>query len=159
MQLHFLLPFFQWCDKTMLGQFVRGGRWEFPLIETLHILALTMLYGCVVILSLRLMGVLMSGWSVAHLAEEVSPWLHTSLTIILVTGVLLYLSEAVKAFGNDAFWLKVYLLTAALIFHFTIFRKVTKSPAVSPGIGKLVGALSIFLWLGIGCAGRAIGFV
>ena len=159
MQLQFLLPFFQWCDKTMLGQFVRGGRWEFPLIETLHILSLTMLYGCVVILSLRLMGVLMKGWSVAHLAEEVSPWLHTSLAIILVTGTLLYLSEASKAFGNDAFWVKVYLLTAALIFHFTVFRRVTRLSEVSPGTGKLVGALSIFLWLGIGCAGRAIGFV
>ena len=159
MHLTFLMPFFQWCDKTMLGQWVRGGRWEFPLIETIHILALTMLYGCIVVLSLRLMGVLMRGWTVAGLAREVMPWLNSSLAIILVTGVLLYLSEAMKAFGNDAFWLKIYLLTAALIFHFTVFRRVTTSEEVSPATGKLVGALAIFLWLGIGCAGRAIGFV
>jgi len=159
MQLVFLAPFFQWCDKTLLGQWVRGGRWEFPLIETLHILALTMLYGCVVVLSLRLMGVLMRGWTLPSLTREVTPWLNWSLGTILVTGTLLYLSEATKAFGNDAFWLKIYLITAALIFHFTVFRKVTHAPIERPGAGKLVGALSLFLWLGIGCAGRAIGFV
>jgi hypothetical protein len=159
MQLHFLMPFFKWCDATMLGQWVRGGRWQFPMIETIHILALTMLYGCVVVISLRLMGVLMRGWTVVGLAREVTPWLNGSLAIILVTGVLLYLSEAMKAFGNDAFWIKVYLLTAALIFHFTVFRKATRSNELSPGAGRLVGALTLFLWLGIGCAGRAIGFV
>ena len=159
MALHFLIPFFERCDRTFLGQWVRGGRWEFPLIETIHILALTMLYGCIVILSLRMMGALMKGWTVAHLAEELKPWLNTSLVIILISGTLLYLSEAMKAFTNDAFWVKVYLLAAALTFHFTVFRRVARSEEVSPGTGKLVGALSIFLWLGIGCAGRAIGFV
>jgi len=159
MHLTFLQPFFQWCDATALGGWVRGDRWQFPMIETFHILALTMLYGCVVILSLRLMGVLMKGWTVAALEEQLRPWLNGSLAIILVTGILLYLSEAMKAFINDAFWIKVYLLTAALIFHFTLFRKVTTSAEVSPVTGKLVGAVALFLWLGIGCAGRAIGFV
>jgi hypothetical protein len=159
MRLEFTHPFFLWCDKTMLGAFMRGGRWEFPLVETLHILALTMLYGCVVVVSLRLLGVLMRDWTVPALAREVKPWLNWSLAIILVTGVLLYLSEAEKAYGNDAFWVKVYLLTAALTFHFTLFRKVTTSDHASRMTERLVGALALFLWLGIGCAGRAIGFV
>jgi hypothetical protein len=159
MKLQFLYPFFKWCDSSFLGHWVSGGTWEFPMIETIHILALTMLYGCIVVLSLRLMGVLMPGWTVANIAHEVSPYLNTSIVVILLSGTLLYLSEAIKTFNNPAFWIKVELLIAALVFHFTVVRRVSKQDDVPRGKGLLVGGLSLMLWLGIGCAGRAIGFV
>lgn len=159
MKLNFLWPFFQWCDGTIFGQWVRSGTWQFPMIETIHILALTMLLGCTVVISLRLMGVLMRGWTVCGITREVTPYFHWSLGVILISGTLLYLSEATKAFNNVAFWLKVYLLFAALLFHFIVVRKVTKSDEVSRTTGVAVGFVSLVLWLGIGCAGRAIGFV
>jgi len=159
MPLHFLFPFFKWCDGTLLGQWVRSGTWEFPMMETIHILALAMLFGCVVVVDLRLMGILMRGWTVNHLAQEVRPYLNGSLVIILATGAALYASEALKAFDNSAFWIKVYLLTGALVFHFTVVRRLTKNEEVSPGTGKIVGLISLVLWLGVGSAGRAIGFV
>jgi len=159
MKLDFLMPFFKWCDGTMLGHWVGGGTWEFPMIETIHILALAMLYGCVVVISLRLMGILMKGWTVAGITREVTPFLNASLAVILTSGTLLYLSEAMKAFDNAAFWIKVDLLFAALLFHFTVVRKVTRADEVSRATGVTVGLISLVLWLGIGCAGRAIGFV
>ena len=159
MKLEFLLPFFKWCDASFLGHWVSGGTWEFPMIETIHILALTMLYGCIVMLSLRMMGVLMNGWAVASIAREVSPYLNASIVIILVSGTLLYLSEAIKTFNNAAFWVKVELLVVALVFHFTVVRRESKRDELPRGEGILVGGLSLLLWLGIGCAGRAIGFV
>jgi len=79
MKLDFLLPFFQWCDTTRLGLWVSGGTWEFPMIETIHILALALLYGCVGVISLRLMGILMKGWTVAGITREVTPFLNSSL--------------------------------------------------------------------------------
>jgi uncharacterized protein DUF6644 len=79
--------------------------------------------------------------------------------IILVTGVLLFLSEAVKAFANAAFWVKVYLLIAALLFHFTAVRKATRTDQVPLAMGRTVGLISLILWVGVGWAGRAIGFV
>lgn len=159
MKLDFLFPFFKWCDTTMLGHWVSGGTWEFPIIETVHILALAMLYGCVVVISLRLMGIMMRGWTVAGITREVTPFLNVSLAVILISGTLLYLSEAMKAFENAAFWLKVDLLFAALVFHFAVVRRVTKADQVSRATGMTVGIISLALWLGIGCAGRAIGFV
>jgi hypothetical protein len=159
MKIQALYPFFQWCDKTFLGHWVSGGTWEFPMLETVHILALAMLYGCVVVISLRLMGILMGGWTVAGITREVTPFLNSSLAVILVTGTLLYLSEAIKTFGNPAFWIKIDLLLAAILFHFLVVRKVTKSDQVSRATGLIVGGISLVLWLGIGCAGRAIGFV
>jgi hypothetical protein len=159
MQLDFLRPFFKWCDDTIVGQWVRGGTWEFPVIETIHILALAMLIGCVAVISLRLMGVLMRGWTVSAITREVTPCLNWSLAAILVSGTMLYLSEANKAFDNGAFWLKVYLLAAALVFHFTVVRRITRAEQVSRAAGVTVGVISLVLWLGIGWAGRAIAFI
>jgi len=159
MKLDFLMPFFEWCDTTRLGLWVSGGTWEFPMIETIHILALAMLYGCVAVISLRLMGILMKGWTVAGITREVTPFLNSSLAVILTSGTLLYLSEAMKTFNNPAFWIKVDLLFAALVFHFFVVRRVTRADEVSRGKGFAVGLISLLLWFGIGCAGRAIGFV
>jgi hypothetical protein len=159
MPIQFFRPFFKWCDGTMLGAWVRSSTWQFPMIETIHILALAMLYGCVVILSLRLMHMLMKGWTVSNIANEVSPYLNWSLGTILVSGTLLYLSEAMKTLDNPAFWIKVTLLFSAIVFHYAVVRRVARADEVSGARGFVVGFVSLVLWLGIGCAGRAIAFV
>jgi hypothetical protein len=155
----FFRPFFKWCDSSMLGAWVRSGTWQFPMIETIHILALAMLYGCVVIISLRLMHVLMKGWTVSGITSEVTPYLNWSLATILVSGTLLYLSEAIKTLDNPAFWIKILLLLSAIVFHFAVVRPVARAQEVSSAKGFVVGLVSLVLWLGIGCAGRAIAFV
>jgi len=159
MQLMFLLPFFQWCDDTFLGKWVRSGQWEFPIIETIHILALTFLFAAIVVIDLRLMGLMMKGWTVSKLADELRVYLNASVVVILISGTLLFLSEAVKAFDNPAFWVKIYLLIATLIFHYTIYSKTIHQEEVDRGKGVVIGSLSLLGWIGLGWAGRAIGFV
>ena len=51
-----LKPFFEWNDKSWLGQAIAGTVWAFPVIETIHILALTMMFGAIVIIDLRMLG-------------------------------------------------------------------------------------------------------
>jgi hypothetical protein len=159
MQPHFLLPFFKWCDTTAVGEFMRSGTWQFPLVETIHILSLAVLIGVVVVIDLRLMGLLMRDWPVAGLTRELTPYLNGSLAIILASGALLYLSEALKTFDNAAFWVKIYALIGAIVFHFAVVRRVAQADQVPPRIGWPVGVISLLLWLTIGWAGRAIAFV
>lgn len=159
MPLHFLLPFFKWCDTTAVGQYMRSGTWQFPLVETIHILSLAVLIGVVVVMDLRLMGLLMRGWTVAGLTRELTPYLNASLATIVASGVLLYLSEALKTFDNPAFWIKIYALLGAIAFQYAVVRRVAKADQVSPRVGWTVGVVSLVLWLGIGWAGRAIAFV
>jgi hypothetical protein len=69
-------------------------------------------------------------------------------------------SEALKCYASKPFQVKITFLFAALIFHFTIHRKVTQSkrdPSLIAGI--VVGGLNVLLWLGVGLGGRAIGFL
>jgi Family of unknown function (DUF6644) len=158
--MQFLLPFFRWCDSTWLGETIRGSRLYFPIIETFHLLALTILFGAVIVLNLRLCRIIMRNQPVIQVAQDLSPWAKWSLVVILVSGIMLFLSEAMKCYASKPFQVKMLFLFAALIFHFTIHRKVTKRDR-DPGLfsGLFVGGINLFLWLGVGLGGRAIGFL
>lgn len=160
-----LLPFCKWLEQTSIGSSVRESLWLFPAIETLHLLGMAALVGTITVFDLRLMGWLMRRERVSDLARRLLPWTWAGFAVQVVTGVLLFSSEAVKVGANPAFRLKMLLLLLAgghaLIFHWTVYRKVTTwddSPVVPFG-AKIAGFTSILLWVGIVAAGRFIGFV
>jgi hypothetical protein len=158
--MEFLLPFFKWCDSTWLGETIRDSRLYFPIIETFHLFALTVLLGAVVVLNLRMCRIILRRQPVRQLALDLSPWAFWSLVVILTSGVLLFLSEALKCYASIPFQVKMVFLFSALIFHFTVHRKVTRAER-DPGLvsGILVGTVSLLLWFGVGLGGRAIGFL
>src|SRR5579864_8669688 len=148
-----IFPFFQWCDSSWLGTTIRNSPVLFPVIEIYHLFALTVLLGTTIILSLRLFGVMFSSLPFPELAGNLKPWNLWSLAVMLVTGILLFTSEAVKCYGNDSFRAKMILLLTALLFRFAFYPKLTRS------WGKLAGGASLALWFSVGLAGRAIGFL
>jgi hypothetical protein len=151
-----MLPFFKWCDGTSLGQAIRGVTWAFPAIETIHIMALIGLLGGVFIIDVSLFGGLRR-LTPAHIAQQVRPYINWGLIIMLVTGILLFLSEALKCYDNDAFRPKMISLGLAIVWLYTVHRRAEKSE--TPGSGKMVATVSLLLWFSVGIAGRAIGFV
>ncbi|HTA71002.1 MAG TPA: DUF6644 family protein [Bryobacteraceae bacterium] len=148
-----LFPFFQWCDSSWLGATIRNSAFLFPVIEMFHLFALTVLLGTTIVLSLRLFGVMFQNQPFSELAGNLQPWNLWSMAVMLVTGSLLFSSEAVKCYGNDSFRAKMVFLFLALLFRFTLYPKLTGS------WGKLAGGLSLALWFSVGLAGRAIGFL
>jgi hypothetical protein len=155
-----LYPFYKWCDETTLGQAIRGVTWAFPFIETVHILALTVLLGSILLIDFRLLGIAIPRIPAGKIAAELATYINWSLVIIIVSGVLLFLSEALKAYDNAAFRPKITLLVLAMIFHYTVHNKAASSTSPSgPPWAKAAALISIALWFGVGTAGRAIGFV
>lgn len=155
-----IYPFFEWCDATWLGQTVRGNTYMFPFIETVHIIALTILFGAILLIDLRILGLAIPRMTSNRMYREFNPYINWSLFTILITGVLLFLSEAVKCFDNEAFAPKILFLTLAIILHYTAHKKVTSGVIERHPMGhKLVALVSLWWWFSIGIAGRAIGFV
>ena len=153
-------PFFEWCDMTWLGQTVRGNTYMFPFIETVHIVALTVLFGCILLLDLRILGFAVPRLSTNRLYREFQPYINWSLLAIIITGVLLFLSEAVKCFDNEAFAPKITFLVLAMVLHYTAHRKITQVEVAShPVAHKLIALVSLWWWFSVGVGGRAIGFV
>lgn len=155
-----LLPFFEWCETLWLGQFVVGSNWLFPVIESVHLLALALLGGAVFLVDFRLLGLGLKDRAVSELARDARPWMIAAVVAMIVTGIPLFLSEAVKCYYSTAFWIKMTTLPIALIFAFTVRHRVTMADAVRNTARRqqLVGALSIALWFTVAAAGRWIGF-
>src|SRR3954467_3209721 len=110
--MHYLLPIFKFFDKSWLGLFIADSKWIFPAIEAVHIVALALLFGALLMLNLRLLGLVMSNKPIARLARELAPWVFCSLVIILFTGVMLFSSEALKAYASVPFQVKMVFLFA-----------------------------------------------
>ena len=155
-----LYPFFKWANNTWLGQSISDSIWLFPAIEGVHIVALALLLGAILVLNLRLMGVLMRDRSLPQLSRELETWTLSSLIVILATGAMLFASEAVKVFYSSPFRIKMVFLLAAIVFHYTISRRLMRKEEseLSPILSKVAGSTAIVLWMGVGFAGRAIGF-
>jgi hypothetical protein len=152
-----LLPFFQWCEASWLGAAIRNSQWLFPVIESVHLLGLALMGGIVLLVDMRLLGVGVQKKSAAALARDVEPWLIGSLTVMLATGLLLYVSEPTKLYYNGAFWMKMEFLAAAIVYTFTI-RRMALAAGPGPLWARLIAIISIALWSGVGVGGRAIGF-
>jgi hypothetical protein len=155
-----MLPFFQWCEATAIGTAIRSSPWAFAVIESVHLLGLSVIGGAVLLVDFRLLGLGLKNQRIAEVAHAAFPWLVGSLLVMLLTGVSLFLSEATKCYDSQAFWVKMISLALAMGFTFTIRRKATLADErrVRPIWFKLVALASLTLWFGVGAAGRWIGF-
>jgi hypothetical protein len=155
-----LLSFFTWCENTSLGEAIRDSRWLFPAIESVHLLALAVIGGAVLVMNLRLVGFGIQRQPAAQLWRDTWPWLMGSLTAMLISGTMLFTSEAIKLYYHGAFWVKMISLLLAMLFTFTVMRKVALADPgrVGPVRGRVAALVSILLWTTVGVCGRWIGF-
>jgi hypothetical protein len=160
----FLLSICQWVDSTPLSAMVRQSNWLFSTLDTIHTLGIVLVAGTIMLVDLRLLGFGLRSVPVAQLVARIVPSTLGGFGLMVVSGGLLFSSEAVKMYHSPAFRIKMLLLALAglnaLIFHRTIYRDVAHwDPAsVVPARARLAGLLSLVLWIAIIAAGRAIAY-
>ena len=151
-------PFFNWSEETWLGNVIRNHQYPFAVIEVVHLFGLTLLLGGIFLMSLRLFGLIMRDMPLSQVARQLG-WISLlGLVVMAVTGVSLFASEALKCYNNNMYWYKMAFFFPATIFHFTLYRKVTRSDNSQPFLRGLTGFLALFLWFGVAVFGRAIGY-
>lgn len=155
-----LLPYFQALEAGPIGEAIRDSTWLFPLIEAFHLVGLAVIGGAVLLVDFRLLGFGLKRQPVAELARDAQPFVIGGVLVMIATGVPLFLSEAIKCYYSFAFWTKMTALLLAIIFSFTIRRRVANAgeARVDPFWMRIVGATSILLWSTVGWGGRWIGF-
>jgi len=121
-----MLPFCRWLEQTSVGAGVRESLWLFPAIETVHLLGMAALVGTITVFDLRLLGWMLRRERVSDLARRLLPWSWAGFALQVVTGGLLFTSEAIKVYTNPAFRVKMLLIFLAglhaLIFHWMTAR-------------------------------------
>jgi hypothetical protein len=105
-----------------------GTEWLFPIVETLHVMALTVVVGSIAMIDLRLACLVSGTIPVSRLPKEVLPWNWGAWCMAAVFGSLLFTSNARVYAGNLQFQLKFTCMALAalnmLIFQFGAFRHV-----------------------------------
>lgn len=164
MNLHGALIFLQ---NLPLAAAVRGDdpgtEWLFPIVETCHVLALTLVFGSIAMLDLRLLGWAARGTSTLRLARETLPWTWIAWGLAALTGSMLFISKAVTYADNFDFRMKFLCMALAalnmLVFHFGAYRRVAEwDTARPPGAARLAGGVSLACWLAVIFFGRWVGF-
>ena len=157
MESNQLLEIIYLLEDSYIGEYVRSSLWLFPVIQSFHLIGLGILGGAVVVGDLRLMGILMRTESTRYVIRVTRPWFNFGLFILIITGIPLFLSEAVKCYYSRAFWIKISCLLLGALFVYFIRNPIVLSKDENFMI-KILGFTSFSLWLVTAASGRWIGF-
>jgi hypothetical protein len=155
---------FRSLQNTAFAAGIRESTWLFPTIETVHVLAVTLMVGSVVMVDLRLVGLAYRDRTLTEFADEILPWTWLSFAVAVLTGGALFSSAAVKYAGNFDFRAKMVLLVLAgvnmAMFHLGAYRDAPswKGDVKLPGAARFAGGLSLLIWVAVVAFGRWIGF-
>ena len=155
-----LLTVFQALESSPVGDAMHKSLWLFPIVEGFHLVGLALIGGAILIVDFRLLGLVLREQALARIARNMQPWVIGSLSMMILSGVPLFISEAIKCYYSFAFWTKMAALSLAILFTFTIRRFVTLAPEgrFSIQLNRIVAITSIVLWATVGWGGRWIGF-
>ncbi len=162
--MNFIVQFCQWLESTALATAIREQESLFPWIESVHVLAITLVVGTILIVDLRLLGLGSQQRPASKVLAEVLPFTRAAFVLAAITGVTLFSSHAVKYAGNFPFQMKMVLLVFALInilvFHTLGTRNIERwdTAARTPPAARVAGGVSLLCWMVVVGAGRWIGF-
>jgi len=126
--------------------------------QLFHIGGLILVLAPILLISLRLLGVGLVKQTVPELVQATARWIWIGLAILAISGLAIFLPSASHYSSNPIFWFKFILLSVAILFHITWYRKVTQQVAPRPVIARPTAVLALTIWFGIAFAGRFIGF-
>jgi hypothetical protein len=144
----------EWIERGPMGQFMRSSQVVFPIVESIHLIGMALFVGTLLLIDMGLLGVAMRRQPIAQVAAALAPWTRTGFVLLLVTGPFMFAAQAAKWHDNPVFWFKMLLLIVATAVQWSVRRKIAaEQPA------KLMGAVSLFLWISMALSAKMMEFV
>jgi len=134
------------------------NEWSFPVCEVFHIVSFAIAISTVAMVDLRLLGLAFTSQPASKIWKDTAPWTLVGLVIVLISGPLIFFSDPVMYTYNLSFRFKMGALLLAILFNYTIQRKVALSDS-SGALAKLTAVLSLGLWVSVVAGGLFIAFV
>jgi len=157
--LSLLLDLVTWCSNTSAIVFVRDSRFGMPAVQSVHLVGITVFLAAIMVLNLRVAGVGMMDWPLPWLERQLKPWAVGALTLVVLSGVLIFLGTPSKYLASNPFRFKMAVLCLAIVFHFGVLRRFVNTEPGARWQRIVVAGVSVTLWFLVGWAGRAIAFV
>lgn len=160
-----MLEFAQWVQDTRLSVALRLAEWSIPVLQSIHIVMIGIVFVSIFIVALRVLGRTRTDQSLADVVARFKPWIWGALAVMLLTGTLLSIAEPIRQVTTVSFWLKMTLIVVGAAGLAVFQRKVRAAAAggenalAAPSTAmKALAGGTIVLWLVIIFLGRAIGY-
>ncbi len=121
-----------------------------PILQSLHIASIAVLFGSTLMVNLRILRLFGNDRTIPQMIDRFQRWIWRALVVLVVTGVLLVISEPVRDLVNAIFWLKMTALLASVLaslwFQHAVRLKLTQGDAVvSRDLAVRIGAVALIL--------------
>jgi hypothetical protein len=159
-----VLGWCQWLEHTPLAFAIAESTWLFPLIEGSHILALPLSVGLIVLVDLRLLGLAFRGDPASRIVTGILRLSKPGFAVMFMTGGVLFMTQAGKAYGNSFFRAKLLLLVVlainAAVYQFLFYPKMPQwDVARSTPLGaRLCAGVSLLVWMSVIVCGRTMAY-
>ena len=156
--------FYQWLEATGPATTIRENALLFPTIESVHVVAIALVFGTIATVDLRLLCLALREIRVSRLTANLLPWTWGSFAVAAITGSLLFISNANAYAHNIYFQAKLLLMVGAafnmVMFHWVGSRDLATWDALpgTPARARVAGAFSLLIWIAVVACGRWIGF-
>lgn len=155
-----LLPVFEWMETTPLG--VMGQTWgaAFAVLQAVHLLAMALLGGAVLVSDGRLLNLVFSDIPARPVLDACHRLFLWSLSLSVLTGVIMACGVAVKVYYLNVFWYKMLALAVGVAFVYFVRRPLLQQDidTIDPRVLRLVATASLMIWFSVAATGRWIGF-
>jgi hypothetical protein len=145
--------------QNALADSLNNSEWAFPFAECVHIGGLAVGVGSIALVDLRMLNLGLRHETSARILRYTELWTIVGLIFVAFSGFMLFASQTHIYLTNQIFPFKMYLLLAALIYNFTIHRKVATMENPPPRLSKVVASVSLLLWVLIVFGGIFTGFL
>ena len=106
--------FLQWLYDTQFSMTMRESVWAEPIVETIHVLTLTLFLGFAVMLDMRLLGVVLKRRRMSEMLAQFNPWLFGGFAVMIVSGLLLFCGDPISFWTTTFFKVKKPLFVPSL---------------------------------------------
>ena len=133
--------------------------WAFALAECVHIGGFAVAIGSIILVDFRMLNLGLRHETAARILRYTELWTVIALVFVVFSGFALFLSQTDIYLTNLIFPFKMYVLLAALVYNFTVHRRVATMEHPPPVLSKLVAIVSLLLWVSVVFGGIFTGFL
>ena len=156
-----MLPLFEWMGGLRFSAFFLESVWPTPIVQNIHLIAVAVFAGSVLLVDLRMLGRGLTETPLAELARTVEPWLIGSFLVLVLSGIPQMTSTALKQYYSPFFWWKMQAVLIGVIWTVTVRRRMAArtEAELGPVLPKVVAVVSIALWTSVTIGARLIGLM
>jgi len=145
--------------QNAIADVLNNTEWAFALAECVHIGGFAIGVGSIALVDFRMLDLGLRHETAGRILRYTEPWTLFALVFVVFSGFVLYMSQVDIYLVNLVFPYKMYVLVAALIYNFTVHRKVATMENPPPLMSKLVAIVSLLLWVSVVFGGIFTGFL